>query len=161
MVELDEEIVLEVVDGLVAMISIPFTCPIYALCVVLGGVAGRGGTVLLSRTKNGGKDSGAAHIIIFMIIRDERTGNAESTYHVESHKAQTPDLAFSHHRRRDRTVLQVMTKTPTGTWVGPAISFPPRNRCSDHENVKQFSRGIRLLDTLDGTTTQRMTANGW
>jgi len=83
-----------------------------------GGAAGRGGTVLLSRTKNGGKDSRAARIITFMIIRNETTGNAESTYHVENHKTQTPDPACSHHRRRDRIVLQVMTKMPTGTWVG-------------------------------------------
>jgi hypothetical protein len=158
MVELDEEIVLEVVDGLVAMISIPFTCPIYALCVVLEEL--REGEI--PYCCHGRRIVGRIpELRIFIIIRDEMTGNADSTYHVESHKTQTPDPAFSYHRRRDRTVLQVMTKTPTGTWVGPAISFPPRNRCSDHENVKHFSRGIRLLDPLDGTTTQRMTANGW
>ena len=85
--------------GLVAILPIPFTCPIYALCVVFEEL--RGGTALLSRTKDDGKGSRAARIIIFMIIRDETTGNAESTYHVEGHKTQPPNPGFSHCRRRD------------------------------------------------------------
>ena len=40
MVGLDE-IAIKVVDGWVEMISILFTCPIYALCVVLRGIVGR------------------------------------------------------------------------------------------------------------------------
>ena len=50
--------------------------------------------MLLSRAKNGGKDSLALHIIIFTIIRDETTGNAEGTYHVESPKPKHRTLVF-------------------------------------------------------------------
>jgi hypothetical protein len=58
------------------------------ICVVYGvaGATGRERTILLSRTKNGGNGSIAVHIIIFKIIRVETTGNAKSTYHVESPK---------------------------------------------------------------------------
>jgi hypothetical protein len=58
------------------------------ICVVYGvaGATGRGRTVLLSRTKNGGNSSIAVHIIIFKNIRVKTMGNAKSTYHVESPK---------------------------------------------------------------------------
>jgi hypothetical protein len=61
------------------------------------GAAESRGTVSLSQTKHGGKGSIAAHIIMFMIIRDKTTGDAESTYHFSFPKPKHhPGFAHTH-----------------------------------------------------------------